>query len=124
MTEPSSFADLNPYKSPIETGPDADIGAQPVEIIEDATGGLIPYDNPHALGAYYLGIFGMCPVIGIFASLPAFVLGIIGLRRFAKNPAIRGSVHSWIGIVLGLVCSLLNLACWGTVVLDVAIGLR
>ena len=63
--------------------------------------------------AYYLAIFGMCPIIGIFGSIPAFVLGIIGLKNRAKNPVIKGSVHAWIGIILGGICTLLNLACIG-----------
>ena len=29
------------------------------------------------------------------------MLGIVGLRRRAANPVIKGSAHAWIGIVLG-----------------------
>src|SRR5438552_694245 len=47
----------------------------------DATGGVIPYKNPHALIAYYLGIFGLIPFIGILLAIPAFILGIIGLKK-------------------------------------------
>ena len=67
----------------------------------DATGGVIPYKNVHALLAYYLGILGMIPCLGLFAAVPALVLGIMGLRNRNRNPAIKGSVHAWIGIVLG-----------------------
>ena len=67
----------------------------------DGTGGLIPYKNPHALAAYYLGIFGLFPVIGLLFAIPAFILGIMGLKRRKRNPIIKGSVHAWIGIVLG-----------------------
>lgn len=79
----------------------------------DATGGLIPYKNPHALTAYYLAIVAMFPCIGFLFGIPAFVLGIIGLKRRKANPAIKGSVHAWIGIILGGSFSLMNLA--GTV---------
>ena len=34
----------------------------------DATGGLIPYKNPHALIAYYLGLFSLFPCLGLFAG--------------------------------------------------------
>ena len=68
---------------------------------EDATGGLIPYNNPAALIAYYLGLFSIFPVLGIFLAVPAFILGIMGLRRRRQNPAVRGSLHAWIGIVMG-----------------------
>ncbi len=73
----------------------------------DATGGLIPYKNPHALIAYYLGLFSLFPILGLFLAIPAFVLGIIGLRKRNQNPAIRGSVHAWIGIVMGGMMTLL-----------------
>ena len=67
----------------------------------DGTGGLIPYKNPAALIAYYLGLFSLFPMLGLFLAIPAFVLGIIGLRRRRRNPAIKGSVHAWIGVVMG-----------------------
>lgn len=67
----------------------------------DATGGLIPYKNPHALAAYYLSIFGLFPLIGLLLAIPAFILGIMGLKKRKQNPVIKGSVHAWIGIVLG-----------------------
>ena len=30
----------------------------------DATGGVIPYENPRALTAYYLAVFALIPCIG------------------------------------------------------------
>ena len=68
----------------------------------DATGGVIPYKNPYALIAYYLGICSLlfC-VIPLPLGIVPVVLGIIGLRKRAENPVIKGSVHAWIGIVLG-----------------------
>lgn len=67
----------------------------------DSTGGIIPYKNPHALIAYYLGLFSLFPCVGLLLAIPAFILGIIGLRNRNRNPAIKGSVHAWIGIVMG-----------------------
>ena len=67
----------------------------------DNTGGLIPYKNPHALIAYYLGLFSLFPCFGLLLAIPAFILGIMGLQKVKKNPAIRGTVHAWIGIVMG-----------------------
>ncbi len=74
----------------------------------DATGGLIPYKNPKALLAYYLGILGLLPIIGLPLSVAAVVLGILGLKARKQNPIIKGSVHAWIGIVLGMVATLYN----------------
>ncbi|MBC8354487.1 MAG: DUF4190 domain-containing protein [Planctomycetes bacterium] len=88
----------NPYGAPQQTG-----GApMPVASSEgDATGGVIPYKNVPALLAYYLGLFSLFPCIGLFLAIPAFVLGIKGLRKRREDPAVKGSVHAWIGIVMG-----------------------
>jgi hypothetical protein len=67
----------------------------------DATGGVIPYKNPKALIAYYLGILSGLPLIGLPIGIAAFILGILGLKDRAKNPAIKGSIHAGIGIGCG-----------------------
>ncbi|MGI9498326.1 MAG: hypothetical protein ACR2NK_19885 [Mariniblastus sp.] len=72
----------------------------------DATGGLIPYKNPKALIAYYLGIGSLLIFPLGFVSI---VLGFMGLADRKRNPVIKGSAHAWIGIVLGglsLLCGL------------------
>lgn len=96
----------NPYQS--SDNPFGSAPAQPASE-GDATGGVIPYKNPAALAAYYLGLFSMLPCIGLALAIPALVLGIIGLRNRAKNPAIKGSVHAWIGIVMGAIFTII----WG-----------
>ncbi len=68
----------------------------------DHTGGLIPYKNPQALVAYYLGLFSIFPLLGIFLAIPAFILGVRGLQAVKRNPAVKGSVHAWIGVIGGL----------------------
>ena len=67
----------------------------------DVTGGIIPYKNLPALFAYYLGLFSLLPCLGLFLAIPALVLGIMGLKKRKQNPAVKGSVHAWIGIVMG-----------------------
>ena len=67
----------------------------------DKTGGLIPYKNPPALIAYYLGLLSFLPVLGLFLGVTAVILGRKGLRRARENPAIKGVVHAWIGIGCG-----------------------
>ena len=69
----------------------------------DATGGIIPYKNPPALVAYYLGVFSVIPVIGFIFAVAAVWLGIVGLRRRKLQPVIRGTVHAWFGIIAGLI---------------------
>lgn len=62
---------------------------------------LVPYKNPKALIAYYLAVFSLIPFLGMPLGLAAFVLGILGLRFRRTHPTAGGSVHAWIGIVLG-----------------------
>ena len=73
----------------------------PASVQGDATGGVIPYKNAKALLAYYFGIFGLIPILGVPFALAAIILGILGLKFSRANPAVRGQVHAWIGIVLG-----------------------
>jgi hypothetical protein len=90
---------------------------QPTE--GDATGGVIPYKNVPALLAYYFGLFSLLPCVGLLLAVPALILGIIGLSKRKKNPAIKGSVHAWIGIVMGGLFTLI----WGAVLVLVIAGM-
>ena len=74
---------------------------------QDVVASIIPYRNVHALVAYYLGVFS----VGCLAPLgiPAFILGLIGLRRARANPELKGTVHAWIGIVMGGLSIVLSL---------------
>ena len=81
--------------------PPPPIPAQPAENRGDATGGIIPYKNPHALAAYYLGVFSLIPLLGLVLGAIAVPLGVSGLKKRARNPVIRGAVHAWVGIILG-----------------------
>jgi len=67
----------------------------------DGTGGLIPYKNPKALIAYYLGLLSGLPLVGLPIGVAALVLGIMGLRDRDRNPIIKGSIHAGIGIGCG-----------------------
>ncbi len=107
----------NPYEAPQQQPMKP--GAAP-QATPDSTGGIIPYKNPHALIAYYLAIFGMFPCIGVVLSLPAFILGIIGLQKRKQNPAISGAVHAWIGIIVGGLFSLCHIG--GIIMIVIAIA--
>ena len=107
--EESPSPDVNPYHSPMAEVVEA--GYAPVRDEGDATGGVIPYKNPHALIAYYLGIVSLLPLIGVPFGIASVVLGIIGLRKRKENPKIKGSVHAWIGILFGT----FSLFCGGSI---------
>jgi len=89
---------------------------RPVEA--DTVSTIIPYRNPPALIAYYLGLFSLLPMIGLFLAIPAVILGIAGLRYRSRNPHVRGAAHAWIGIIMG---GLLTLV-WGGVFLLMLLG--
>src|SRR4051794_16947944 len=93
----------NPYDPPPPVSPFAQqFPTGPIPERGDETGGIIPYKNPYALIAYYTGILTLlCCITPIPLGIAPLVLGIIGLQKRAANPIIKGSVHAWIGIVLG-----------------------
>lgn len=62
---------------------------------------LIPYNNAMALIAYYLGVFGLIPCLGLLLGPAALVLGILGLNYKKKHPTAGGAGHAIAGIVLG-----------------------
>lgn len=105
----------NPYQAPAAST----TAKAPNQNEGDATGGIIPYKNPKALIAYYLGIFSGFPLIGFFLAIPALVLGIMGLRDRNRNPAIKGSIHAGIGIGCGAFFMLL----WGAAIVIMIINL-
>lgn len=78
----------------------------------DSTGGIIPYKNAPALIAYYLAVFSLIPCLGLPLGIAAVVLGIMGLQKRKANPAISGTAHSWIGILLGGTMALI----WGGII--------
>ena len=103
---------VNPYGNSVTTN--TSVGSAPDLANQgDATGGIIPYKNPKALIAYYLGILSGLPLIGLPLGIAAFVLGIMGLKDRKRNPAIKGSIHAGIGIGCGLIFSLL----WGGIII-------
>ncbi len=116
MNEPNPNVPPNPYANAPVHPPVYTAGGSRGE---DATGGVIPYNNPKALIAYYLGLFSLFPCLGLALAIPAFVLGIMGLQARKRNPAIRGSVHAWIGIIMGGMMTVV----WGLVGMLVLIAM-
>lgn len=85
-----------PFEAPLPSG------LPPSSVAEgDGTAGIIPYKNPNALLAYYIGLFSLIPGIGLIMSIIAIWLGISGLRYAKENPVVKGKVHAWVGIICG-----------------------
>lgn len=68
----------------------------------DGVQAVIPTKNPLALMAYYSGVFSIvCAPLGPIA----LVLGILGLRA-VKQKNLPGTAHAIVGIVLGVLTSI------------------
>jgi hypothetical protein len=100
---PSGYAGQAPPSYPSQYGPPAYPGTypapyQPAPTLMDS---MIPAKNPGALTGYYLAVFSIIPVLGIFLGIGAFILGIMGLKAANRNPAIKGKSHAWVAILVG-----------------------
>ena len=68
---------------------------------DDGIPKIVPYRNQYALIAYYMGVFSIIPCLGIILGIPAFFLGIAGLKKAKESPESYGKVHAWVGIIAG-----------------------
>jgi hypothetical protein len=75
---------------------------QQTQRVDDLQQKWIPTKNMPALLAYYFGIFGLIPFLGIPLAITAIVLGIIGLKQFKQNPTPGAKGHAMTGLVLGI----------------------
>jgi hypothetical protein len=87
---------------------DDDVRIRRPDVVET----FIPYKNPLALIAYYVGVFAVIPCVGLLLGPAALVLGIMGIRYRNKHPTAGGLGHAITGVVLG---SLTTLGNWGIV---------
>lgn len=75
---------------------------------DEAVATIIPYKNPAALIAYYLGLFSCLPVLGFPMAIVALVLAFKGFKARRLNPKAHGAAHAWIGLVCGTIGLLIN----------------
>lgn len=75
---------------------------------DNTVGGMIPTGNPSALWAYYLGLFCGLPLFGLAMAPIAVHMGLKGLRLSKENPSAKGATHAWVGIVCGVIGTLLH----------------
>jgi len=98
----------DPAEQPVPPPPYPQAGypPQPYPTGNDPIEGMIPYKNPPALIAYYLGVFSF---VVPFMGIASIVTGFIGLSKHKENPLVRGKGHSITGIILGV----LTVIGWG-----------
>lgn len=70
---------------------------------------FVPSRNGAALVAYYCGVFSLFPCLGFPLGVVAVYYGLKGLRAERENPAVRGGVHAWVGVICGALFGFFNL---------------
>ena len=108
-----AYAKPVPPPSAPPTGAGAPTAPDVVEI-------FVPYRNPNALAAYYVGLFAFIPFLGAIIGVAAFVLGLRGLKLARAHPEARGASHAWVGIVLGGIWGLFY---WAVIIVMVSIAI-
>lgn len=69
---------------------------------EDSLQTFVPTKNKPALMAYYFGVFGLIPVLGLPLSIVAIVLGIMGFKKYQQAPTPGAKGHAMTGLILGV----------------------
>lgn len=105
-SEPPIPAASHPVLAPILRAPPTVPGAVPLP----EGNVIIPASNPPALLGYYAAVFSLVPVFGLVLGPGAVALGIVGWRRYRREPRVKGAAHAWVAIILGSLTSLANWA--------------
>ena len=97
---------------------DRPIGARHREQALDAADLFVPTNvSPWAIASCYFGLIGFCiPIAGLVFSIPAFICGIIAIRK-RKTGQTYGAVTSNIRAIIGLVLSTLSILISGGLLL-------
>jgi len=77
---------------------------------DDVLQTIIPWRNAPALIGYYLAVFSLIPCFGLFLGLAALILGIKGWQLGRQRPEFHGKAHALVGMILGGLMLMLNLA--------------
>jgi hypothetical protein len=88
--------------------PQQQLSQQPSPSNDEVFQAFIPTKNKSALLAYYFGIFGIIPIIGLPFAIAAIVLGYKGMALYKSNPTPGAKGHAMTGLVLGWV----SIALW------------
>jgi hypothetical protein len=122
MSQPPPLPPPLPQSLP-PSGPQGTLAYQSPGTVNasDPVAALIPYKNWPALTGYYLGLFSLFPILGLPLAVVAVVFGVMGLRRAAENPAVRGKGHAITALICGSLFGLFNLALVVMVVVGLAL---
>jgi phage FluMu protein Com len=98
-----------PRRDDYDEDDDEDVPRRRIRRDDDAVSAIIPYRNPLALVAYYVGVFSLIPCLGLVLGPTALVLGILGVRYRNRHERAGGIGHAIAGIVLGTITAIGNI---------------
>lgn len=98
----------NPYAASGMAAPPPVVSGAPYSATESIVETFVPSRNGAALVAYYCGIFSLFPCLGFPLGVVAVYYGFKGLRAERENPAVRGGVHAWVGVICGILFGFMN----------------
>jgi hypothetical protein len=98
----------NPYAASGMAGAPPVMGGPQYSATESIVETFVPSRNGAALVAYYCGIFSLFPCLGFPLGVVAVYYGFKGLRAERENPAVRGGVHAWVGVICGILFGFFN----------------
>lgn len=106
MSEESISAPIGDVVNP----PPAVVDAPPEVRPLDGFDRLVPTKNPPALIAYYLSVFSLIPCAALLLGPAAVIFGLVALKVLKVTPTLPGKTHALVGVVLGSLTSVLNIA--------------
>ncbi|HWB19304.1 MAG TPA: DUF4190 domain-containing protein [Phycisphaerales bacterium] len=71
---------------------------------------MVPYHNGPALAGYYVAVASLICGLGLVLGPVAVILGIIGYRKYVRQPEVRGMTHAWVAMIVGGAVFVLNVA--------------
>lgn len=113
----------NPYAASQVTAPPPYVGSGSYSAPESIIETFVPARNGPALVAYYCGIFSLFPCLGFPLGVVAVYYGLKGLRMEKENPAVRGGIHAWVGVICGALFGLFNLLLCAATIMGIIVGI-
>src|SRR4051812_47542680 len=111
--EPPKPSQAPPIQPPVNVSPSSP---------PSAMDRLIPASNADALASYYVGLFSIIPLFGLFMGPFAISKGRNALARTKEDPNLPGKGHARVGIGCGAIGLLFNLLIVGFILMLLLFG--
>lgn len=71
-------------------------------------GGLVPFNNPDSLIAYYSSYFALFPILGLLIAPVVIIYARKAMAKYRENPAVKGKGHVITAYVLLTISLVIN----------------